>query len=91
MVSIFEGLMLACFGFSWPINMVKSYRSRTAKGKSLFFETLILAGYIFGIIGKFQSGAFNWVFILYFVNLTFVAIDFALTLRNKKLDKLSEK
>ena len=39
---ICEILMLCCFGFSWPLNAIKSYRARTTKGKSLPFVILIL-------------------------------------------------
>ena len=35
---VFEILMLVCFGLSWPFNIAKSWKSRTAKGKSLIFE-----------------------------------------------------
>lgn len=28
---LFEAGMLVCFGFSWPINVVKAYKARTAK------------------------------------------------------------
>jgi hypothetical protein len=49
---IFEIIMIVCFGFSWPMNVIKSYKSRTTKGKSLWFLLLIITGYVFGIIGK---------------------------------------
>ena len=51
MASIFETLMLICFGCSWPLNLAKSIRSKTAKGKSVMFQYAILLGYIFGICG----------------------------------------
>ena len=35
---LLEALMILCFGLSWPISIRKSWISRTAKGKSLFFE-----------------------------------------------------
>ena len=35
MVQVFEMIMLVCFGLSWPCNITKSLRSRTAKGKSV--------------------------------------------------------
>ena len=31
MSSIFETIMLICFGLSWPINVMKAYKARTAK------------------------------------------------------------
>ena len=48
--------MLVCFGLSWPFNIAKSLRSRTARGKSIAFEVLIILGYLFGLIGKFILG-----------------------------------
>ena len=40
MAQVFEVIMLVCFGLSWPFNIAKSLRSRTAKGKSLWFEEI---------------------------------------------------
>ena len=37
MAQVFEVIMLCCFGASWPFNIARSIRSRTAKGKSLTF------------------------------------------------------
>ena len=37
---LFEAAMLVCFGFSWPINVVKAYRAGTAKSSSLAFICL---------------------------------------------------
>ena len=50
-----EILMLISFGFSWPMNVIKSIKSRTAKGKSLWFLVLILFGYVCGIISKLTA------------------------------------
>ena len=36
MALVFETIMLLCFGASWPFNIAKSLRSRTAKGKSIY-------------------------------------------------------
>lgn len=53
MANTLEALMILCFGLSWPISIRKSLVSRTAKGKSLFFEMLIWVGYILGVARKF--------------------------------------
>ena len=37
-VDLLEALTIFCFGLSWPISIRKSLVSRTAKGKSLFFD-----------------------------------------------------
>ncbi|MEF9922919.1 MAG: hypothetical protein RR313_03340 [Anaerovoracaceae bacterium] len=86
MSQIFETLMLICFGLSWPISVMKSYRARTAKGKSVFFVMIIMAGYLFGISSKIVAGNINYVLILYIVNLLMVSVDFVLYFRNRRLD-----
>ena len=87
---IFEAGMLLCFGCSWPMNITKSIRAKTAKGKSLAFELFVLVGYICGITGKCISGGINWVFAIYILDLLMVATDILLTLRNRRLDKRKE-
>lgn len=87
---IFEAAMLLCFGCSWPMNITKSIRAKTAKGKSLAFELFVLVGYICGITGKCISGLINWVFAIYILDLLMVATDILLTLRNRRLDKRKE-
>ncbi len=91
MAELCEGIMLACFGISWPLNVAKSLRARSAKGKSLFFEIVIIIGYIFGVIGKFASGNINVVLALYFINIAMVSLDLVLTIRNKRLDEIRDK
>ena len=87
---IFEAGMLLCFGCSWPMNITKSIRAKTAKGKSLAFELFVLVGYICGITGKCISGSINWVFAIYILDLLMVATDILLTLHNRRLDKRKE-
>ena len=52
MGSALETMMLVCFGFSWPLNVIKAYKAGTAKGTSLPFILLIIAGYVAGISAK---------------------------------------
>ena len=52
MMSVFEIGMLLCFGASWPFAVVKTYKAKSVKGKSIFFLSLIFIGYIFGILHK---------------------------------------
>lgn len=96
---ILEALMILCFGLSWPISIRKSWISRTAKGKSLFFEFFIWIGYIFGIARKFilwgaATSSLDWLFYLswffYFLNFVEITIDMALYFRNVKLDKAAD-
>ena len=55
MSEILEIIMIVSFGASWPMNVIKSYKARTAKGKSLAFLLLIFFGYIAGITSKFLN------------------------------------
>ena len=91
MAQAFEAIMLICFGISWPFNIAKSLKSRTAKGKSLQFEILVVIGYLFGLAGKFVSGDVTYVVAVYILDLVMVCTDITLTLRNMKLDHMAEK
>ena len=90
MASIFEIVMLICFGFSWPINAYKAYNARTAKATSLAFMLLIIGGYIAGIVAKFISGNLSYVLYVYFVDLALVVANLLIYIRNRRLDKLEE-
>ena len=87
MGAIFETIMLVCFGLSWPINVVKAYKARTTKGTSLPFILLIITGYIAGITAKIVNGQFNYVFIVYIINLVIVMLNVVVYFRNYRLDK----
>ncbi len=91
MAQFFEVMMLICFGLSWPFNIAKSLRSRTAKGKSVVFEVCIIVGYLFGLAGKLITNNITYVVAFYLVDLAMVTADWILTLRNKRLDRLAEK
>lgn len=89
-MSIFETLMLLCFGCAWPFSIYTSYKTKTAKGKSLFFLVVLLIGYLSGILHKiFYS--YDLVIFLYMLNFVMVAIDTGLYVRNKRLDSLKSK
>ena len=87
MGSILETVMLVCFGFSWPLNVIKAYRAKTAKGTSLPFILLIITGYIAGISAKLISGQINYVLIAYILNLAIVSLNVIVYFRNISLDK----
>ena len=87
MGSILETVMLVCFGFSWPLNVIKAYRAKTAKGTSLPFVLLIITGYIAGISAKLVSGQINFVLIAYILNLAIVSLNVIVYFRNVSLDK----
>jgi hypothetical protein len=94
MPELLEIIMVVSFGASWPFNVVKSYRARTAKGKSPAFLILILFGYVAGITSKLINEAYmaefgqKWyVLFFYVLNLIMVGADLVLYYRNYKLDK----
>ena len=91
MGSILETIMLLCFGFSWPLNVIKAYKARTAKGTSLPFILLIIMGYIAGISAKIISGQINYVLIAYIINLAIVSLNVVVYFRNTALDKKSSR
>lgn len=84
-MSIFEAVMLLCFGSAWPFAIYTSYKARTAKGKSLFFLVVLLIGYFAGILHKVFF-SFDYIIILYILNFCLIAVDTALYFRNRKLD-----
>ena len=87
MGSILETVMLVCFGFSWPLNVIKAYRAKTSKGTSLPFILLIIAGYIAGISAKLITRQINYVLIAYILNLAIVSLNVVVYFRNVSLDK----
>ena len=97
-IDLLEAFTIFCFGLSWPISIRKSIISRTAKGKSLFFEVFLLVGYACGIARKIiqltVTGASGFIFFLsflfYIINFIAISIDIALYFRNSKLDRLRE-
>ena len=94
-VQLCEIGMLIAFGLSWPFNIAKSYRSRTAKGKSILFEIIIIAGYLIGLFGKFityqRTGFFAYSIWFYIADILMVLIDICLYFRNTKMDKMADK
>lgn len=87
-MSIFEAIMLLCFGAAWPFSIIKSYKSRSVAGKSPYFLIVVIIGYISGIINKLLYSN-DIVMYLYILNLLMVATDLALYYRNVKLLKES--
>ena len=98
MSEILEILMVVSFGASWPFNVMKSWKARTAKGKSLLFLCLILFGYVAGIASKLLNEAYmasfasKWYALFFYVlNFIMVGADLVLYVRNRKLDKKRER
>ena len=94
LAEVLEITMVVSFGASWPFNVMKSWKARTTKGKSLLFLCLIFFGYIAGIASKLVNEAYmasfasKWyVLCFYVLNLLMVGADLILYARNRKLDK----
>jgi len=90
MPELFEVFMVLSFGISWPMSILKSYKAKTAKGKSLFFLCMILFGYGCGITSKLLSGKINYVIGFYILNFFMVGFDLVLYFRNQRFDQLKE-
>ena len=93
---LLEIIMIVSFGASWPMNVMKSYKARTAKGKSLGFLCLIEFGYVAGIASKLINESYmaaftsKWyVLFFYVLNFIMVGTDLFLYFRNKKLDAIA--
>lgn len=88
MASALEATMLICFGFSWPINLIKNLKAKTAKSMSLKFLLLIIFGYVAGITAKLINHNFNYVLAIYFLNLAIVSVNLVVYFINKRYDRL---
>lgn len=84
-MSIFEIVMLLCFGTAWPFSIYKSCKSKSTKGKSIIFLVVLIIGYIAGILNKIYNNMDGVIF-LYILNLVMVSIDALLWVRNRKLE-----
>jgi len=84
-MSIFEIIMLICFGAAWPVSILKSWNSQTNNGKSLFFLIIVLIGYVAGILHKIFY-LYDMVILLYIVNFAMITVDLIVYYRNSKID-----
>lgn len=87
MSELLETVMLICFGFSWPINVVKNTRAKTAKSMSFPFIMLVIVGYVAGIAAKLITHRINYVLVVYIINLIMVSVNILVYARNRRLDR----
>ncbi len=85
-LSVFELIMLICFGAAWPLSIYKSWTSRRNTGKSILFLFVLIIGYIAGILHKLIYN-YDAVIFLYILNVIMVSTDAALYFRNKRIQK----
>ena len=84
---LLETVMLVCFGVSWPVSLIRNVRAKTAKGMSLGFILLIIAGYIAGIAAKIISQNYSYVLVVYAMNLIAVLFNLAVYFINRSYDR----
>lgn len=97
MAELLETVMIVSFGASWPMNVMKSFKARMAKGKSLTFLSVILFGCVAGITAKLINpeymanfSAMWYVLFFYVLNFVMVFTDLLLYFRNRRLDRARE-
>ncbi len=85
-LSVFEIVMLVCFGAAWPISIHKSWHSRTSAGKSVGFLAIVFLGYVAGVVHKllYHLDPVIW---LYALNGGMVFTDLLLWFRNRRFDR----
>ena len=85
-MSIFEAVMMLCFGAAWPFSIARSLKSKSTNGKSVFFLIILMVGYVSGIINKIVYN-YDFVLYIYVLNLAMVSFDTWLWVRNKNYEK----
>lgn len=85
-MSIYEIIMLICFGAAWPFSIYRSYKSGSVAGKSPYFLIIVMLGYVAGILNKVFYN-FDQVVYLYMLNMLMVFTDFMLYVRNARRQK----
>jgi len=85
-MSIFEMIMLICFGAAWPFSIYKSWKSRACAGKSVIFLYIVLIGYAAGVTHKLLYNL-DWVVGLYVLNGLMVLVDILIFFRNARLER----
>ncbi len=90
MAELLESTMLICFGLSWPMNLTKNIKAKSAKNMSLQFILLIITGYIAGISAKIYTHRFNYVLIVYLLNLVVVSANVIVYFINSRYDRQAQ-
>lgn len=89
-LSVFEAIMIVCFGISWPVSIAKTLRTRIVVGKSPMFMMIVCVGYMSGVVHKMLYSR-DWITILYITNFVMVLIDLGLYWKYSKQGKREEK
>jgi hypothetical protein len=75
--TIFELVMLVCFGISWPFAIARTLKTKNVKGLSNTFYFSVIAGYISGILHKIL---YNMDYVIYFYALNAIMVAFQIVL-----------
>ncbi|MFP4176740.1 MAG: hypothetical protein ACOC2T_00220 [Planctomycetota bacterium] len=88
-ISVFEAMMLVCFGGAWPFSIYESWHSQSNEGKSVVFLVVIFTGYVCGVVHKINH---DWdpVVLLYTLNGLMVLTDIVLYWRNSRPGRSEE-
>jgi uncharacterized protein with PQ loop repeat len=85
---VFEGIMLVCFGISWPFAIYKTFKTKNVEGVSIIFLWFVFFGYISGILFKvFEVNSVRGpspVMALYILNFLMVGTELVLYYFYKK-------
>jgi hypothetical protein len=68
------------------MSILRSYKAKTAKGRSLGFLVIVEAGFAVGILQKIYF-SYDLSVCLYALNIALVLIDIVVWRRNRKLDR----
>lgn len=90
MAELLESTMLVCFGLSWPMNLAKNIKARSARNMSLQFILLIITGYVAGITAKIYTHRFNYVLAVYLLNLVIVSANVVVYFINRRYDRQAQ-
>ncbi|MBN2402061.1 MAG: hypothetical protein JXN64_06655 [Spirochaetes bacterium] len=72
--TVFELVMLICFGVSWPFAIARTLKTKNVKGLSTTFYFFLVVGYISGIAHKILY-SMDYVIYLYAINAIMVSFQ----------------
>jgi hypothetical protein len=84
--TMFEAIMIMCFGLSWPASIYRTYTAKKVTGKSLVFLWFVFFGYLSGIAHKVFF-SYDWVLAFYVMNAGMVFVDIVLYYRYRNNGK----
>ena len=74
----FEFAMLVAFGCSWPFAIWRTLKAKRVDGKSPYFMSIVIFGYICGILAHIVEGTKLWLCLVYLIDMGLVSTDLIL-------------